>query len=488
MSSFFSDDILKLRRKHYSPAFKAKVALEAVRGEQTLNELAGQFEVHPNQIIRWKKLLMKRARRLFIGQAARKSMVRDLLHQKIIRRSQQAIRDSELWMLNVLQGRISVPQLVSELAAVLPRGEVERLYRCVMDNAPTYRRRALALLSHRKGIRKTTIANFLKVGRHYVDGVMGHYLHDGITWFGKHRRKGLRKHELERYKDAVFKILHSPPMAHGINRTTWIRRNIKKVMAQKDMAIGINGVDTIIRNAGYKFLKAKVVLTSNDPNYEKKVRKITNILSKLKSDQKFFSIDEFGPFAVKMQGGKSLMKQEEVKKIPIYQKSKGTLIVTAALELSENQITHFYSTQKNTEEMLRLLEILLVKYADQSCLYLSWDAASWHISKKLYERVVEINSAKNRHKSPIVRLAPLPSRAQFLNVIESVFSGMAKAIIHNSDYQSMEECKTAIDRYFKERNQQFKAHPKRAGGKIWGKELVPSRFHAANNCKDPKWR
>ena len=72
------------------------------------------------------------------------------------------------------------------------------------------------------------------------------------------------------------------------------------------------------------------------------------------------------------------MKREEVKIVPLYQKSKGTLIVTAALELSENQVTHFYSTQKNTEEMLKLLEILLMKYANQSCIYFSWDAASWH--------------------------------------------------------------------------------------------------------------
>jgi hypothetical protein len=62
-----------------------------------------------------------------------------------------------------------------------------------------------------------------------------------------------------------------------------------------------------------------------------------------------------------------------------------------------------------------------------------------------------------------------------------------KAIIHSSDYQSVDEANGAIDRYFRERNEHFRRHPKRAGKKIWGKEPTPSEFSAANNCKDPQW-
>jgi hypothetical protein len=83
--------------------------------------------------------------------------------------------------------------------------------------------------------------------------------------------------------------------------------------------------------------------------------------------------------------------------------------------------------------------------------------------------------------------APLPAGAQFLNVIESVFSGMAKGIIHNSDYPSVDAAKDAIDRYFKERNDHFVHCPKRAGRKVWGQERVPSEFSEANNCKDPMY-
>ena len=60
----------KRTRRNHSPAFKAKVALAAIKGERTLAELAQTHDVHPNQITAWKAQLAEGATGLFGGAAA----------------------------------------------------------------------------------------------------------------------------------------------------------------------------------------------------------------------------------------------------------------------------------------------------------------------------------------------------------------------------------------------------------------------------------
>ena len=55
----------KRPRRNHSPAFKAKVALAALKGDKTLAELAQQFDVHPNQITQWKAQLLDGAAGVF---------------------------------------------------------------------------------------------------------------------------------------------------------------------------------------------------------------------------------------------------------------------------------------------------------------------------------------------------------------------------------------------------------------------------------------
>src|SRR5512135_1273234 len=74
----------KRPRRNHGAVFKAKVALEAIKGEQTLVELAERFQVHPNQITEWKKQLLDRAQEVFEkGKTSDKEPSVKELHAKI---------------------------------------------------------------------------------------------------------------------------------------------------------------------------------------------------------------------------------------------------------------------------------------------------------------------------------------------------------------------------------------------------------------------
>ncbi len=74
-------------RKQYSPQFKARVAMEAIRGEKTLSQLGSQFKVHPMQIAKWRKAAMDQLPELFVDgrtrKAARAEADNDALYQEI---------------------------------------------------------------------------------------------------------------------------------------------------------------------------------------------------------------------------------------------------------------------------------------------------------------------------------------------------------------------------------------------------------------------
>ena len=76
------------RRRNFGKGLKAKVAIEAIKGVKTINEIASIYEVHPNQVSKWKKLALERLPDAMADGRTKEScgsrpITEDKLHQKI---------------------------------------------------------------------------------------------------------------------------------------------------------------------------------------------------------------------------------------------------------------------------------------------------------------------------------------------------------------------------------------------------------------------
>ena len=70
---------MTMQRRQHSAEFKARVALEAIRGERTINELAAEYGVHPVQITQWKKVVLDEVPKLFSSRRGSKNKEEEAL-------------------------------------------------------------------------------------------------------------------------------------------------------------------------------------------------------------------------------------------------------------------------------------------------------------------------------------------------------------------------------------------------------------------------
>jgi hypothetical protein len=106
--------------------------------------------------------------------------------------------------------------------------------------------------------------------------------------FAAKRKSGGRLAEKEQVRKHVFGLLHEPPSVSGVNRTTWGMADLTRVLRERGTPVCAQVVREITRSAGWRWRKARKVLTSTDPEYREKIHHIQSILAQLQENEAFF--------------------------------------------------------------------------------------------------------------------------------------------------------------------------------------------------------
>ena len=318
------------------------------------------------------------------------------------------------------------------------------------------------------GIGSRAISHVLSMSRTTLRKATAAHHANGLSTSKKRNPKEPRRPIGSKAK-RILEILHQKPLAFNINRSNWNRPSLAQAYeSTHGQRIGLSTVGDLLKRSGYTIKKAKRCLTSPDPCYREKVELLLHTLQNLEPGDLFFFVDELGPLRVKKHGGRTIVRKDELPRIPKIQPDKGSLTMAAALSATANQVTWLYTPAKDSRAMVTLIELLFNQHMSAKRLYITWDCASWHDSVLLVEWLDELNAETQRVGfGPVVHLIPLPTSAQFLDVLEAVFSGMKRAVVHHSNYDSINAMKGAISRHFSKGMNTSATIRSELGKKIW---------------------
>ena len=147
------------------------------------------------------------------------------------------------------------------------RGVLDRLY----DGRLSDRNRSMAVLANRRGLSSGTVCGFLGINKQTYRKYLRTFKNGGHAGLFARQTKSTRKFDNEAVKQAVFGLLHEPPSNYGINRTTWIMPDLSRVLRETGQPACPDVIRKITKAAGYRWRKARVVLTSTDPTYIEKL-------------------------------------------------------------------------------------------------------------------------------------------------------------------------------------------------------------------------
>lgn len=255
----------------------------------------------------------------------------------------------------------------------------------------------------------------------------------------------------ESVQDKIVQLLRHKPTEYGIEGGVWTLEEAARVAIREGIvgSVCIESLRQVLLRAGLSWRRVKAWIAPSDPEYEKKKKHrqmaIEAALSNEDSDLEFADESWFVAQTPKgimnPQMGSAWGEPGEPLKTPCSRsKGKTTVSIYAGMSIKTGLINYRFTHKNNTDETIEYLKMRSLQCLAQGLkrLYIVWDNASFHVSKKLREWRKEHNRSVRRTGGVLIHFVLLPSKSPWLNPIEAVFRWLKRRALLCRIHETLE--------------------------------------------------
>ena len=246
--------------------------------------------------------------------------------------------------------------------------------------------------------------------------------------------------------EQIAEVALSSPHAL-IGMTQWSLSKLRAYLISQKIVpdISLSWLRTLLQRFGIRWRHTKTWKESQDPEFQAKYRRIRRLYRRRPAGGRRICVDEFGPLNLQPRHGRCFAKKGR-KRVErhraTYHRKGGVRHFLAAYDLETGRLFGQFTKRKTWVEFLTFLKWLRRRYRHDETLHIVLDNYSPHLKQEV------LDWAKQHH----VKLYFTPTNASWLNRIESQFTALKKFALDNSDYQTHEEQRAAIESYLAWRN------------------------------------
>ncbi len=305
-------------------------------------------------------------------------------------------------------------------------------------------RRALVVLSSAGGNDVAVIARLVQTSPDRVREMIHSFNDKGMRALDPRWAGGRPRRITTEQRSHIITTATQRPTSLGMPFTRWSIRKLAQYLATTNggqIAVSRERLRQILAEEGVTFQRTKTWKESPDPLREQKLARIEWLLEHKRD--RTFAFDEFGPLAVKPEGGSCWTEQSRPQRLRAnYHKPHGTRQLFAWYSIGSDRLSGRIEPKKGAVPTLRTLEAIRAQVPDGEQIYVILDNLNHHKGKVL-RQWCEDNA---------VELAFTPTYGSWANPIEAHFGPLRQFAIANSDYEDHRALASGIRRYIRWRN------------------------------------